>query len=81
MILRAYSIRDVHSGFSTPTFEYNDAIAIRQFQNAVQTTTGVLKSHKSDFSLYYVGEFDTDTSKLSSLPVPQILLQASDVEV
>lgn len=83
MILKAYSIRDVHSGFSTPTFEYNDQIAIRAFEHAVQTSASVLKSHKSDFSLYLVGSFDTDTGVVRprSSSELQLLLDGADVEV
>lgn len=83
MILKAYSIRDVHSGFSIPTFEYNDQIAIRAFEHAVRTSASVLKSHKSDFSLYCVARFNTDDGQFIPLsPDDQkLLLDGADVEV
>lgn len=83
MILKAYSIRDIHSGFSVPTFEYNEAIAIRQFQNAVMSTSGVLKSHKSDFSLYEIGSFNTDTAEFTPFTGSsfRLLIDGADVEV
>ena len=51
MMLNVYSIRDVRSGFLTPTVDQNDYIAARNFANAIMESHGVLFTHASDFQL------------------------------
>lgn len=83
MTLGLYSIRDVRSGFGVPSFEVNDGVAVRNFRHAVQSSFDVLKSHKSDFSLYCVGFFDTDTGLLQSFASSELrlLIDGAAVEV
>lgn len=72
-----YCVRDVKSGFQTPTAQVNDAVAVRGFASAVINSDSVLFTHASDFALYKVGEFDTDTGHITSLDLPVELMQAS----
>lgn len=79
MILSVYAMRDVHTGFLTPTFELNDQVALRNFVHAV-TNAGVdsvLSSHFGDFSLYRLGTFDTDSGHFESI-LPEFLLSGVD---
>lgn len=73
MILSVYSIRDSRTGFLNPTFELNDAVAMRNFRHA-QTQDSILKTHASDFALYRIGEFDTDTGKIDMVFPPEVIL-------
>ncbi len=72
-----YCVRDVKSGFQTPTAQVNDAVAVRGFASAVINSDSVLFTHASDFALYKVGEFDADTGCITPLDLPVELMQAS----
>lgn len=68
MTLNIYAIRDVKSGFMTPTFELNDAVAMRNFEHACLNADSLLFSHFEDFDLYCIGAYDTDTGCISAVP-------------
>lgn len=72
-----YAVRDVKSGFQTPTAQVNDAVAARGFASAVINSDSVLFTHASDFALYKLAEFDADTGRIESLDLPVELIQAS----
>lgn len=61
MTLNIYSIRDTKSGYMNPTFEVNDAVAVRNFAFACQQTDSLLFAACSDFELHQIGRFDTET--------------------
>ncbi len=77
MVFGIYCVRDVKSGFQTPTAQVNDAVAIRGFSSAVINSDSVLFTHASDFALYKVAEFDADTGRITPLDLPVELIQAS----
>jgi len=73
MEFKIYAIQDQKSGFLTPTFEPNDAVALRNFNHAVIATDGILHTHAQDFRLYNIGIFDSETAEI--IPqVPSILI-------
>lgn len=72
MILGVYAMRDVHTGFLTPTVEQNDAVAMRNFQHAI-LSGGVLSTHSADFALCRLGSYNSDSGEL--IPQPIVLLQ------
>lgn len=74
-----YCVRDVKSGFQTPTAQVNDAVAVRGFASAVLNSDSVLFTHASDFALYKVADFDADTGRITPLDLPVELIQASAV--
>ena len=70
MKFKIYSIRDVHTGFMSPTLEQNDNVAMRNFAHACKNIGSVMNSSPADFSLMCIGEFDVETgSIISCLPV------------
>ena len=77
MVFGIYCVRDVKSGFQTPTAQVNDAVAVRGFASAVINSDSVLFTHASDFALYKVAEFDADTGRITPLDLPVELMQAS----
>lgn len=81
MIVNVYSIRDVKSGFLTPTFEMSDEVAIRNFTHGVSCAAGdsLFFTHAADFSLYAIGRFDTDKGLLLSFDLPMHLVDADEV--
>lgn len=74
MKLNVYSIRDSKTGFLSPTFEINDAVAMRNFEHAVVNSDSVLFSHARDFDLFKIGTFDSDTGRLMPLELPVNLI-------
>lgn len=70
MTLNIYAIRDAKSGYMSPTFELNDAVAMRNFEHACLNSDSLLFSHFEDFDLYRIGTYDTDSGCISDV-VPQ----------
>lgn len=79
MKFNVYAIRDIKTGFLSPTFEQNDAVASRNFAHAVMNSDSVLFSHASDFSLYRIGIYDSDTGLLTPEPLPVLIADGKDV--
>lgn len=78
MIYSVYAIRDVKTGFMTPTFDQNDQTAIRNFSHAVVNSDTILSSFCKDFSLYRLGSFDSDSGLLTREELPVHLYEAAD---
>lgn len=78
MIYGVYSIRDVKTGFMTPTVELNDDAAARNFYHAVTHSDGILFTYASDFSLYHLAYFDTERGSFQPLDLPVLIAQGSD---
>ncbi len=62
-----YCIRDLKSGWLSPTVDINDQVAIRNFAYAVQHND-MFSDFASDYSLFKIGEFDTDSGDIDNLP-------------
>lgn len=73
MIYGVYSIRDVKTGFMTPTVDQNDDSAARNFYHAVANSDGILFTYASDFALYHIGNFDSDTGIIDPA-IPSVLI-------
>lgn len=73
-----YAIRDVHTGFLTPTFEVNDAVAMRNFNHAVNNADSILFSSMKDFDLYKIADFSSDSGYIEPLDLPVHLMSAGD---
>lgn len=76
MILAVYSIKDSKSGYFQPTFELNDAIAMRNFEHACQNTQSLFFTHPADYSLYRIGTFNTDSGLLTKCD-PEFICDAT----
>lgn len=70
MILKMYSIYDKKVGFLVPSFQQNDLVAKRNFEIDMSSSDAVaLNLHPEDFNLQLIGEYDTDTGIVKSLPI------------
>lgn len=65
MKLNIYVIKDKRSCFMTPTFDYNDAAAVRNFEHACRNVDSLFNSHPADFSMYRIGEYDTESGVIT----------------
>lgn len=59
-----YCIRDVLTGFMTPVLEQNAACAMRNFRMACSRPDSLMNHKASDFSIYHIADFDSDTGIL-----------------
>lgn len=75
MKLPVYSIRDVHTGFMTPTVDQNDNSAMRNFGHAVMNSASLMNSHPKDYSLYKIGSFDTESGAIEG-HLPELVIDA-----
>lgn len=67
-----YVVHDALVGYQNPSIMHNDAFAMRNFSEAFD---GVKNS--SDYSLWKVGYFDTETGLIESMS-PSLICRASD---
>ncbi|UPW41468.1 nonstructural protein [Dipodfec virus UA23Rod_1217] len=80
MKLSMYSVKDHLTGFMSPVLEQNDAVAMRNFAMAcdISRSDKSLMSWKpSDYSLYRIADFDSDTGALTPL-IPPVLVCNGD---
>lgn len=73
MTFYVYAMRDALTGYMQPTFEVNDAVAMRNFRSSVLNSRSgnLLNSDPQDFSLYKIGEFDSESAQLHAMePMP-----------
>lgn len=75
MVFPIYSIRDKLVGFQGVSLHHNDAVAMRNFEEAFNDAP-----HAEDYSLYKLGTFDTNTGIVSSLKEPEIVCTGFDIK-
>lgn len=64
MVYSMYSVLDANIGYGMPICQENDAVAMRSFENACSQLGSIYNTHPGDFTLYYVGTFDTSSGVL-----------------
>lgn len=64
MIYSIYSIKDDKTAYLEPMLDINDASAMRNFHNAILKKGSLFDTHSADYSLFKIGEFDTDTGSI-----------------
>lgn len=76
MIYPIYVIKDAKIGFMNPTVDQNDMTAVRNLRVAMADDHSVIKLHASDFSLYKIGNFDTESGIIDSFSSPEFIADA-----
>lgn len=69
MILKSYSVYDKKLvNYSRPWFVLNDAVAVREFSDAVNDShsNNMWRKHPEDFSLCTIGFFDDESGEFMS---------------
>lgn len=79
MIFGVYSIRDVRTGFLSPTIEVNDQVAMRNFSHAVQRSDSLLHSFPGEYDIYKIGTFDSESGQLVPIMPQEFLCSASSI--
>lgn len=88
MNLKMYTIRDSKAEmYHPPQYLATHADAERWLKNIVTESPdklpGIYRNiakYPEDFDLYYLGEFDDGTGKVSSLDTPQHIIKATNVK-
>lgn len=63
MLTSMYSIKDDLIGYGVPFATDNDAVAMRYFNQAVIQPNSIYSLNKSQFNLYRIGTFDTESGR------------------
>lgn len=71
-----YSIRDYKTGFLTPTIDVNDASARRNFEHACSNPNSLFCSHPSDYALFKIGTYDSDSGRIEPLDIVVLVCDA-----
>lgn len=72
--LQAFSVFDAKAEtYGTPIFFATKGLATRAFTDQVQKNDSPLSQHPGDFTLFHIGEFDTDSGLLTPLMTPTSL--------
>lgn len=68
MIYPMHAIKDTKTGFLQPTCDINQETAVRNFAQAVNRKDTIMGFSPSDFELYKVGEYDTESGIITPCP-------------
>ena len=74
MKLKMYVMRDQRTSFMTPTFDYTDQSAVRNFEHAMMQKDSLVNSHTEDYSLYRIGEYDNETGRVTPESEPVLII-------
>lgn len=74
-----YTIKDELSEYGFPMAFQNRGIAERYFQNLTETDL-MIKNNPSDFSLWKIGEFDTEKGEIKTIEQPKLVIRAKGVK-
>lgn len=78
------AVRDVKmSQFNNPMAVPSLGVAQRSFQDEVNRVdpNNTVNKYPADFALYHIGFYDTDKGILEPFPVPDLVVQASDLVI
>lgn len=77
MLHKMYSVRDSKGEiFHPPFYQKTHGEAERTFNKLVHDDKSMIAQYPDDFDLYYLGEYDDQSGKISSLNTPQHITKA-----
>jgi hypothetical protein len=77
--VNVYSVRDAKAEvYNQPYCLKNHALAIRSFQEHCENPQTEWHKYPEDFTLFQIGEYHTETGKLTPLDSPVQIAQAVD---
>lgn len=75
MMMDMYALKDELNGFTTPIPFMNEELAKRYLKDQYMSNPTV-KNTPEDFSLWYLGVYDTETGKMTT-PDPKMVERSS----
>lgn len=78
MLLEVVSIYDEKLGaYSQPSFVASTGVALRSFQDQVNSPQSPMNAHPEDYTLYHIGKYDDTTGEL--IPLSQCGMEISAI--
>lgn len=74
-----FAWRDVIQGFGAPQLFLNEEIAKRDFGYRINLEDSPMQYKPSDYELYRIGDYETDTGRMQPLDVPVFLINGMSV--
>ena len=74
-----YSLRDACTGFLNISLDNNNQTATRNFAHAAKNTDSLFFTNPSDYTLYKLGEFESDTGSITLLEIPERVVCADQL--
>lgn len=74
-----YTIKDDKVGFQIPVFDMSDQAAIRNFGFGINNSDSVMGFAPADYSLYKIGEFDTEKGTIDPIIIPEFIVSGSSL--
>jgi hypothetical protein len=80
MTQKIYSIHDAKAEYFTqPFFKKTHGEAERDFTQLVNDEKSQLHKFPEDYDLYYLGEYDDNTGKMTPIDTPQHIIKAIQI--
>lgn len=81
MKLQMYSIRDSKVGtYHPPIFQKTHGEAERNFTTIAKDDKTQVGQYPEDFDLFYIGDYEDNSGKVSPLDTPQHIMKALDAK-
>ena len=80
MIVELYSIKDELNEYTTPIPLYDERQAKRYFKDQCEGGNPFMTRNKEDFSLVYLGKFNTDTGTIDQDKI-KIIMKGEEANV
>lgn len=81
MLYKIFTIKDkAADSFLKPIFFENEALVIRELQNCTMDSKHNFHKHASDYSLWQIGDYDDQSSKISTLVDHVCIMQMDDIK-
>lgn len=82
MILSVCAIRDEKAHeFLSPSFDVSENVARRNFENAIAQSGTVWSTHRADFTLYKIADYDTSNASFAPVVPPSMIVHGGDIDV
>lgn len=77
MKLKVYSIRDAKAeAFNPPFYKHTHGEAERDFHQLAKKSDSMVAQYPEDYDLWYLGDFDDQSGKVTPLETPQHIIKA-----
>lgn len=80
MILKVFAVLDEKAKCFLPPFNAaNNAVAVRMFDNGVQSPETLVSKYPEDYCLYALAEFDDNTGKYKAIEPIERVVKATEL--
>lgn len=75
------TVQDIKSGYADPFIIDNEQLAIRMFRASfIDNNKNIMSIYPEDFRLVKIGEYDSKTGLIDSLPVTKFVILANGTD-